>query len=251
MRPLFALCLMLIATATLAEEAIVLGLSQDEVAITATFDGSDILIFGAVRRDAPLPPGPPLEVAITVSGPQLPLTVRLKERVFGIWINTSRVEIDAAPSFYAVATSAALRDTISYTEDLRHSISVGQTVRSIGNPEVGAIAYSDALIRIQNEQQQYMLLEGGADFEQETLFRASIALPANLIEGDYVTRIFLTRDGAVVDRYDTTITVRKVGLERWLYNLAHEHAAIYGLLSLALAVLAGWSASAVFQVFRR
>jgi hypothetical protein len=38
-------------------EEIVLGLSSDEVAITATFDGSDILIFGAVKRAAARAPG--------------------------------------------------------------------------------------------------------------------------------------------------------------------------------------------------
>ena len=31
----------------IANEQIVLGLSQDEVAITANFDGSQILLFGA------------------------------------------------------------------------------------------------------------------------------------------------------------------------------------------------------------
>ena len=41
-----ALALLLLASPAAAEE-IVLGLSRDQVAITATFDGSDILIFGA------------------------------------------------------------------------------------------------------------------------------------------------------------------------------------------------------------
>ena len=36
-----------------ASEELVLGLSQDRVAITVTFDGSDILVFGAVKRDTP------------------------------------------------------------------------------------------------------------------------------------------------------------------------------------------------------
>ncbi len=40
-----------------ANEQIVLGLSQDEVAITANFDGSKILLFGAIQRDAPQPDG--------------------------------------------------------------------------------------------------------------------------------------------------------------------------------------------------
>ena len=38
-------------------EEIVLGMSQDEVAITATFDGSNILVFGAIKRESTIPNG--------------------------------------------------------------------------------------------------------------------------------------------------------------------------------------------------
>ncbi|NHW60011.1 hypothetical protein HA378_33110, partial [Escherichia coli] len=37
------------------QEAVVLGLSQNRVRITANFDGSEILIFGAVKRDGAVP----------------------------------------------------------------------------------------------------------------------------------------------------------------------------------------------------
>ena len=50
--------------------------------------------------------------------------------------------------------------------------------------------------------------------------------------------------------YRTFIDVRKVGIERWIYNLAHEKPLIYGLLSLFIAIVAGWSASAVFRYIR-
>jgi hypothetical protein len=76
-------------------------------------------------------------------------------------------------------------------------------------------------------------------------------LPANLVEGEYAVRMFITRDGIVVDKHEETIVVIKDGLERWLYNLAHEQPLIYGLLSLLLAVVAGWGASAAFAMFRR
>jgi hypothetical protein len=72
-----------------------------------------------------------------------------------------------------------------------------------------------------------------------------------LVEGDYDTRIFLTRDGNVVAQYETLIDVRKVGLERWLYNLSREQSLLYGLLSLAIAISAGWLASAAFAMIRR
>ena len=111
--------------------------------------------------------------------------------------------------------------------------------------------FSRALIRIRAGEDRYQRLEGAVDFEEGTLFRTSISLPANLTEGEYRTRIFLTRDGTIVDEYNTIIPVRKVGLERWLYRLAHDQAWLYGLMSLAIAIAAGWGASAVFSLLRR
>ncbi len=244
------LILMCLAMPARAEE-IVLGLSADEVGITATFNGSDILIFGAVKRDSPAPAGPPLEVVITVSGPLTPVTVRHKERRFGIWLNTSAAHVDAAPSFYAVASTGPLADVLSDTEDVRNSISIPRAIRSVGNDVSNSADYTEALIRIRESEGLYQVLDGAVTIDQETLFRTQIALPANLVEGAYDTRIFLTRGGAVVDSYETSIDVRKVGIERWLFNLAHQMPLAYGLLAIAMAILAGWAASAVFQGVRR
>ena len=57
-------------------------------------------------------------------------------------------------------------------------------------------------------------------------------------------------DGDVVSEYQASIDVRKVGMERWLYNLAHERPVVYGLLSLAIAIFAGWAAAAAFRAVR-
>ncbi|MCY4209042.1 MAG: TIGR02186 family protein, partial [Roseovarius sp.] len=46
------------------------------------------------------------------------------------------------------------------------------------------------------------------------------------------------------------IDVRKVGLESWLYNLSREQPLAYGLMSLAIAIAAGWFASAAFRLLR-
>ena len=54
----------------------------------------------------------------------------------------------------------------------------------------------------------------------------------------------------MIDALSQNITVRKVGLERWIYNLAHDQPLAYGILSLAIAIAAGWLASAVFRYLR-
>ncbi len=219
-RHILALCLL--ALPAQAEE-VVLGLSSDKVAITATFEGSDILIFGAVKRETAIPEAP-LDVIITVAGPSVPVTVRRKDRRFGIWVNTEKVELDAAPSFYAVATTGPLDMVLSNTEDLRHRVSIGRAIRSVGAATMAEDAerFTDALIRIRRDKDAYQTREGAVALDEQTLFRTSISLPANLTEGAYETRIFLTREGRVVSEFNTIIDVRKVGLERWLFTLSRE-----------------------------
>lgn len=241
------LLLLLLGPPARAEE-LVLGLSASEVDITATFDGSDILVFGAVKRDRPSPG--PLDVAVAVSGPLRPLVVRHAERTFGIWVNTASVAVDAAPSFYAVATTRPLDRILSDTEDLRRAITPARAIRAVGTGVANREDYVEALLRLYEAEGRYAVEEGGVAFAEQTLFRARIALPASLTEGAYATRIFLLRDGAVIDSAETSIEVRKVGVERWLYRLSVEQPIPYGLLALLLAIGAGWGAQAAFAAVR-
>lgn len=240
-----------LASTAVQSEQIVMGMSQDEVAITASFTGSEILIFGAVSRDAPAPESSDLEVIIAVQGPNVPVTIRKKDRVAGIWINTESVDLDIAPSFYAIATSGPIAEVLLPLEDLRHAVSVGRVVRSAGQNAFNTDDSVDAFARIQAKDNLLQILEGAVSIDEDTLFRARISLPANITQGNYKTRIFLTRNGMVVDQLDTVIPVYKVGIERWLFTLAQEQAALYGALSLIIAALAGWVAAAVFGMLRR
>lgn len=243
--------LLVLALPARAEE-VVLGLSSDSVSISTNFDGSEILIYGAIKREEAVPDGPPLQVIVAVAGPSQPLTVRRKERRFGIWVNTEAVEVDEAPSFYAIATTAPWNDVIRDTEDLRHKVSIPRAIRSVGAPMTvtDSQSFSDAVIRIRMNNGLYQLNEGTVNLREDTLFSTRIAMPANLTEGDYATRILLTRGGTVVADYVTAIDVRKVGLERWLFTLSRQQPLLYGLMSLAIAIAAGWGASAAFRMLR-
>jgi uncharacterized protein (TIGR02186 family) len=233
-----------------AAERVVAGLSRDAISITTNFEGSEILIFGAVSRDAPPPADSELHVIVTVEGPPRPVTVRRKDRRFGIWVNTDAIDVDAAPTFYAVATTAPLEEVLTATEDLYERISIPTAIRAVGTGVGDQNAFIEALVRIRTDATLYQLNEGSVTLRGDTLFDTAIRLPANLVEGDYRTRIFLTRNGEVVDMFSQDIEVRKVGLERWIYNLAHDRPLVYGILSLGIAIVAGWLASAAFRYLR-
>jgi uncharacterized protein (TIGR02186 family) len=240
----------LVVSVEAVAETVVAGLSRDAISITTNFEGSEILIFGAVSRVAPPPEGSELHVIVTVEGPPRPVTVRRKARRFGIWVNTDAIEVDAAPTFYAVAATGDLDVVLTATEDLRQRVSIPTAIRAVGTGVGDQDAFIEALVRIRTAEELYQLNEGAVTLRDQTLFDTSIRLPANLVEGDYRTRIFLTRDGELVDAFTQDIAVRKVGLERWIYNLAYQQPLAYGILSLAIAIAAGWLASAVFRYLR-
>ncbi|MCA0939706.1 TIGR02186 family protein [Salipiger pacificus] len=251
MRVLAAVLLLLAALPARAEE-VVMGLSQSNVSITTDFDGSDILIFGAVKREVAIQEEPPLQVIVTVEGPLEPVTVWRKARKLGIWVNAEAVDVDSAPGFYAVATSALWAESISAVEDLRHKVSIPRAIRSVGAPMeiMDSEAFTEALIRVRERQGLYRVEEESVELRESTLFDTSISMPANISEGRYLTRVFLTRAGKVVSVHESEIQVGKVGLERWLFTLSRQMPLVYGLLSLAIAALAGWGASALFRAIR-
>ena len=66
---------------------------------------------------------------VTISGPAGPVTVRRKDRSFGVWANRDATVIDQAPSFYAVASTGPLDEILSATENLRHRVGLRARLR--------------------------------------------------------------------------------------------------------------------------
>ncbi len=252
MRVLAAALVLMLAALPLRAEEVLAGLSQKQLSLTVNFEGSEILVFGAVRREAPPDPDTDLHVIVTIEGPPAPAVIWRKARRLGIWMNVESMRIRAAPSFYAVASTGPLQDILSMDSDLTHRISTRLAIfearadAGVANPG----AFTEALIRIRADEDLYQSLEGSVSLDRDTLFSTTISLPKNLVEGLYVTRVFLVRDGRVIDAFETDIDVQKAVLERWLYNMAHNQPVLYGLLALGLALFFGWGASAAFRYLR-
>ncbi len=242
----------LIAAPLMAQETVVVDLSQNRVEITATYSGSDIFVFGAVKRNTPLPAGTgPLDVAIVIEGPLETVTVRKKEKKFGIWVNSESVEVREAPSFFTIATTRPLEDMLNEGDRRDYAIGLDFAVRPQGQAEADIETFAEAVTRIREDDGLYSQREGLVNLTEDTLFEADILLPANLVEGDYTVRVYLIRDKNIVADTSVGITVRKAGLEVWLYDLSRNSPLIYGLLSLLVALVAGYGASEIFRRLKR
>lgn len=232
-------------------ERLVTDISERQIAITSNFKGTTLLIFGAVQQGRVFEGGlADNDIVIVVRGPARDMVVRKKERVAGIWVNADSVTFSGVPGYYAVASNRPLKDIAS--PELLDRVGIGLEhlslkVKETKVPEAAIPAFREAIIRQQKNAFLFLSAERGVSLLAQTLFRANLMFPANVPVGDYRVEAYLLKDGRIVSAQSSPLSINKSGIERSLYILAHEAAYLYGLIAVALAVLAGWIAGLVFR----
>ena len=85
------------------------------------------------------------------------------------------------------------------------------------------------------------------EFLSDTLFRAHVPVPAGVTRGQYNVEVYLFRGGMVESAQSTPLFIDQTGLERRLYNFAHNQPFSYGLAAVVMAVIMGWISSLLFR----
>jgi len=242
-RRLGVIALVVFAAAHCAARAdvVVADLSNHLIAITSSFSGTSVVLFGATDG--------PGDVIAVVRGPEREMGVWRKGKILGIWANAESVDFLNVPSFYAVASSRPLDEAVSPSVAALYRIGVGN-LKFEPKPPVRrdrVPVFTEALVR---EQQRAGLFPNRVDkisFLGERLFRADLAFPANVPTGTYLVEVFLVRDRDVVGGQTTPLIVSKVGLDAVVVDFANTEAAGYGAIAVLMAMMAGWLASLPFR----
>jgi len=237
------LAVLLCAFPALADDLDV-DLSKPDVRLDVSFKGSDLLLFGAKDLAG--------DIIVVVRGPSHDRSVRLKERVAGVWVSTDEVIFADTPSYYALATSRPVEDLLPESVLKAERIGTDRLALNAkytsGAVTHGAVPnFTDGLIRNMVKKNLYTGSPGTITLIGKQLFRTDLWFPANVSVGSYAVDTYMITQGKIETKKTTHIQVHKVGIEAQIYNFAHEHALIYGLLAIVIAVVSGWSANAVFR----
>lgn len=223
-------------------QPLVADLSDHFVAITTGFTGTEVLLFGALDEAG--------DIAVVVRGPDEDVVVRRKDRVLGVWANTTSEGFTAVPTFYALAANKPL-DALAPRPVLeRNQIGLRHIRFAATNPEVTEVEkarFVDAFIRLQKKQNLYSDEVGTVTFMTGRLFRTRLVFPANVPVGVYTVQIFLIRDGEVISAQTTPLNIDRTGVGADIYLFAHREAAAYGAVAILSALVAGWLAGQIFK----
>ena len=234
-------------------ERLVASLSNHRVAITSNFVGEDLVLFGAIEPDIGAPQVVKYyDVVVTVVGPRQTFRTRRKARMLGIWVNVDSREFVRVPSYLAVLANRPFNliagaDTLRKQQIGLDNFLLPQRV----GPDLGDTVRDDpfrvAFVAVESDAALYTENIASVTFLPPTLFRDAIPLPARVPIGNYDIDVKLFANGEQVGHTTTTLEIIKAGFEEYVAEAARNHGFLYGLATVALALLTGWFASVVLR----
>lgn len=237
--------LLLIALPAQAQESapltlntpIVADVSQNTVEIHSSFNGMQLLVFGARNQ--------PGDLVIAVRGPQANLLLRRKERIAGMWMHVEQQKYADVPLFYAIAS----------TRDLAHittpatlaALGLGpQAVIRLKNPD-SKDNFDNALMRLFQKRRTWQIPFSTITYFGESLFKAKLNLPDTLTPGDFTVEVFLFDRGNLVSAQMLPLSSFKTGFDATVFKAAQDHSILYGIGCILLALSGGWLAHQLFN----
>ena len=252
MRARFAsLALLALAPLLMAADKPVLvpDISARQVQIRYSFNGAQLLLFGAVVYPGGRPPDRQVDIAVVLRGPVQPILVREKEKIAGIWMNANSNRFRSAPSFYAVASSRPIADLVDERTAAIYELGLHNLQLSPGG---GALPdkerrFEAGLLDLRSRQRLFSESPHGVEINSGVLYRAVITIPSQVPVGTYTAETFLIDRHKVIAAATRDIQINKSGFERTIAVAARRNRLLYGLTCVALSLGLGWAAAAAFR----
>jgi len=246
-----ALLLALLAPLLVAADKpmLVPDISARQVQIRYSFNGAQLLLFGAVVYPGGRPPDRQVDIAVVLRGPVQPILVREKEKIAGIWMNADSNRFRSAPSFYAVASSRPLAELMDERTAAIYELGLHNLQLSPGG---GALPekerrFEAGLLDLRRRQNLYSENPHGVEINGGVLYRAVITIPSQVPVGTYTAETFLIDRHKVIAAATRDIQIDKSGFERTVALAARRHRLLYGLSCVFLSLGLGWAAAAAFR----
>lgn len=202
----------------------------DTIDLTTNFRGTEIAITTFVAEPEP-------DIRLVISGPPAVLTFRQKARRAGLWINTGKEELVGAASYVALVGISEAELNAACARFALSSLIPSNTLDLswLCNREQRALMANKGLFSVVDPNEGIMDLGQG-------FHRAAAFLPPTAKPGTYTLRFWVDDEST-----ETTLDLRRAGLERLVLTTAQNQRLFYGILCLVLAALAGYLTNLIFS----
>jgi len=195
------------------------------------------------------------DVIIRISSEPTDAHMKYKGKAAGLfWMKMGDISFEHVPAVYLLYSSKNIDSLLQEDERIKEGIGF-ESVKAGTKMESSAAGMDPdrwiaEFIKFKKAEKLYQIQEGTITRSQGkngNEYQLDIKWPFQAAPGIYNIEVLAVRDGRVVDRAETSLTVARTGIVAKLSDLAFNHAAIYGMISIVVAMAAGLAVGALFR----
>jgi hypothetical protein len=222
--------------------------NHDHITIDFFYHGSTVSIRGISE--------PGTDLIIKITSPEGHQVLKQKGKVAGmLWMNVGMLSFEKTPNFYEVFSTKKAEDILSREEMEKHMIGYPALMKHVeitpvANEEEKA-KWFDEFVKFKEASKVYATSSGkiettmNPDGKQE--YYVLTDWPYQASPGDYLVTVYAVKDHKVVEQATSRVNVEQVGMVKMLATMAKNSAAFYGILSIGIALGAGFGVGLVFR----
>jgi len=222
--------------------------NHDHITIDFFYHGSTVSVRGISE--------PGTDLIIKITSPEGHQLLKQKGKVGGVlWMNVGQMKFDQTPNFYEVFSTKKVEDILSREEMEKYVIGYPALAKHVeitpvANDEEKEKWFSE-FVKFKEASKVYatssesITTTMNADGKQE--YYVLTDWPYQAQPGDYLVSVYAVKDNKVIEQAQSKVNVEQVGMVKTLATMAKNSPAIYGFLSIGIALGAGFGVSMVFR----
>jgi uncharacterized protein (TIGR02186 family) len=213
------------------------------VHITESFRGALVTISADIPKGA--------STVVEIKGPVHDDHLLRQGRKGGLWMSVGEVTVHGAPSVYLVMSSPDLPANSSEESQWGYNALQKRMQFAGAMPKDGVEALFQQFIKLKESEGLYgvfpkALRVVGSSDDRSTV-EGQLMLPSNIAPGKYNILLSVLNSGKLVDQTSCELPVDMTGLPGILGSLAYQHAILYGLCAVIIAIVTGFVMGFLFK----
>lgn len=211
------------------------------------YHGSTVTISGQSEKGT--------DLIIKVSSPEGHQGFKKKGKAAGfLWMNMGELNFEHAPNLYFLHSTKRLEEILSPEEADANTIgysALGNHIKITPvSDENEKTKWFEEFVKFKESSGLYANSSGNISLTQKNSgqdFSIKLDWPYKAPHGDYIVTVYAARNGRIIEQAETKVFVEQAGLVKALADMARDNGALYGLISIAIALGAGFGVGLVFR----
>ncbi|MHB8841169.1 MAG: TIGR02186 family protein [Candidatus Aquicultor sp.] len=220
--------------------------NQSRIEIDAFYHGSSIKISGDTD--------PGTDVIMKITSPEGESKLREKGKVGVFWMNTRELKFEHVPNLYLLYSTRNIKDIITKEEADKYVVGYPAMEKYISIAPIREdrekSRWFKEFVKFKEASGLYGISSGRISTTKnggEELYNTTIDWPFQAPPGKYMVTVYEVKHGKVIGKTEASISVKRDGFVKATGNMANKNGALYGVLSITIALIVGFGISLVFK----